>query len=432
LDRSDTLAALRRGELGGARALRLPDGLSEIPREVFALADTLEVLDLGRGSLSDLPAEFGRLHRLRVLFCSGNPFPRLPPVLGDCPTLSQLGFRGCGIREIPEEALPRDLRWLTLTDNRIEHLPAALGERPLLQKLMLAGNRIATLPDRLAGAENLELIRLACNRLETLPSWLADLPRLAWIAYAGNPAEPATAPTAAQRVPWAELEIGDLLGEGASGRVHRAVWRGRGDAQAVALKLFKGAMTSDGLPEREMEACLAAGPHPALTGALGRLDGHPEGAQGLLLRLLPPQSRVLAGPPSLASCSRDVYDPDQRFSPDHARQITRAVAEAVAHLHGRGLLHGDVYGHNILWDAETGAAVLSDFGAASALPGGDAGAALARIEVRAVGLLIGELLDRCEAPPARLRALERACTHPDPHRRPSLAEAVAELRHRPA
>jgi hypothetical protein len=423
LDRSDTLAALRRGDLGGARELRLPDGLAAVPPEVFALGDTLEVLDLGRGSLTDLPADLARLRRLKVLFCSGNPFPRLPPVLGDCPTLSQLGFRGCGIRDVPAESLPRDLRWLTLTDNRIEHLPDALGERPLLQKLMLAGNRIAALPDSLAAAENLELIRLACNRIETLPPWLTRLPRLAWIAYAGNPAEPPTAPADAPRVPWTELTVGDLLGEGASGRVHRATWRG----EAVALKLFKGAMTSDGLPEREMEACLAAGMHPALTGALGRLDGHPDGAQGLLLRLLPPHWRVLAGPPSLASCSRDIYAPDLRLDSDKALRIARAVAQAVAHLHGRGLLHGDVYAHNTLWDSGTGAAVLSDFGAASALPDGEAGAALARIEVRALGLLLGELLDRCEAPSEQLRALEQACTQSDPGRRPRSDQVAAEI-----
>jgi hypothetical protein len=424
LDRTETLAALRRGDLQGARELRLPDGLTEVPQEVFALADTLEVLDLGRGSLTDLPADLGKLRHLRVLFASGNPFPRLPPVLGDCPTLSQLGVRGCGIEEVPAEALPRDLRWLTLTDNRIAHLPAALGERPRLQKLMLAGNRIAALPDSLSAADNLELIRLACNHLEALPPWLTRLPRLAWIAYAGNPAEPATVPASAVRVPWFELDVGDLLGEGASGRVHRAAWRG----EAVALKLFKGAMTSDGLPAREMEACLAAGTHPALTGALGRLDGHPEGAEGLLLRLLPPHWRVLAGPPSLASCSRDVYGPDLRLDPERTLRIARSVTDAVAHLHGRGLIHGDVYAHNTLWDAGTGAAILSDFGAASSLPGGAAGAALARIEVRAVGILLGELLDRCDSPPEDLRALAQACAGPDPDRRPRLADVVAALR----
>lgn len=427
MDRTATLAALRRGDLGGARELRLPDGLTEFPREILDLADTLEILDLGRGSLSNLPDDLGRLRRLRVLFCSGNPFPRLPPVLGDCPSLSQLGFRGCGIREVPPESLPRDLRWLTLTDNQIEHLPAALGERPLLQKLMLAGNRIARLPDSLSAADNLELIRLACNRLDALPPWLARLPRLAWIAYAGNAAEPETEPAVSQRVPWADLTIGDLLGEGASGQVYRAVWTSPSDAQAVALKLFKGAMTSDGLPEREMEACLAAGAHPALTGALGRLDGHPDGAQGLLLRLLPQHWRVLAGPPSLASCSRDVYAPSLRLDPAQVLQIARSVAAAVAHLHGRGLLHGDVYAHNVLWDAATGVAVLSDFGAASALQPGDEGAALMRVEVRAVGILMGELLDRCVAPPESLRTLARACTQADPARRPGLAEIVSAL-----
>ncbi len=403
--------------------MRLPDGLTEVPREVFGLADTLEVLDLGRGSLTDLPADLGRLHRLRVLFASGNPFPRLPPVLGDCPTLSQLGFRGCGIREVPAESLPRDLRWLILTDNRIETLPDALGARPRLQKLMLAGNRLAHLPEDLATAENLELIRLSCNRLDALPAWLTRLPRLAWIAYAGNPAEPATEPAAAAPVPWGEVAVGELLGEGASGRVHRASWRG----EAVALKQFKGAMTSDGLPEREMEACLAAGTHPALTGALGRLEGHPDGAQGLLLRLLPLHWRVLAGPPSLASCSRDVYDPALRLDPEHVLRIAQSVAEAVAHLHGRGLLHGDVYAHNTLWDAGTGAAVLSDFGAASALPAGAGGAALGQIEVRALGILLGELLDRCDQPPTDLRSLEQVCLRADPAQRPGPAEVAAML-----
>jgi hypothetical protein len=428
LDRTGTLAALRRGDLAGTRELRLPDGLTEVPQEVFGLADTLEVLDLGRGGLADLPADFGRLRRLRVLFCSGNPFSRLPPVLGDCPTLSQLGFRGCGIREVPEDSLPRDLRWLTLTDNRIAHLPAALGQRPLLQKLMLAGNQIETLPDSLAAAANLELIRLSCNRLDALPPWLARLPRLAWIAYAGNRAEPETEAAPAPRVDWTDLDVGDLLGEGASGRVHRALWRRAGGREeAVALKLFKGAITSDGLPEREMEACLAAGTHPALTGALGRLDGHPDGTEGLLLRLLPPHWRVLAAPPSLATCSRDVYDPAPQLDASKALRIAGFVAQAVAHLHGRGLLHGDVYAHNTLWDAGTGEAVLSDFGAASALPDGPAGAALARIEVRAVGILIGELMALCDTPPDGLRVLADACTQPDPQQRPSLGDVVAAI-----
>ena len=188
-------------------------------------------------------------------------------------------------------------------------------------------------------------------------------------------------------------------------------------------------MTSDGLPEREMAACLAAGDHPNLIGALGRLVDHPERGQGLLMRLVPATWRVLAGPPSGASCSRDVYAPSLHLQAESALRIAHGIAAAGAHLHARGLSHGDLYAHNVPWDGEAGHAVLSDFGAASALPPGPMGGALRRIEVRAWGLLLGELLDRSDMGPAAasLRALEAACTGPDVRARPSMREVVATL-----
>ena len=323
-DPSETLAALARGDLAGARELRLP-GLSEIPRDLFGLAETLEILDVGDGALTELPADFGRLSKLRVLFCSGNRFERLPPALGDCAALSQMGFRRSLVREIPAEALPPRLRWLTLTDNRIERLPKELGERPLLQKLMLSGNRLTALPASFAGAERLELIRVSANRLEALPGWLCELPGLAWASWSGNPFDAARAAAPAQIIPWREIEIGDNLGEGASGRVHRALWRdAAGDRTlSVAGKLFKGAMTSDGLPDSEIDACLAAGEHPNLIGAHGRVDDHPSGDPALLTPLLPAHWRTLAGPPSAESCSRDVYAADRRMTFDAALKLAR-------------------------------------------------------------------------------------------------------------
>ena len=426
---TSTLDALRHGDLGGVTELRLSGaGLTEFPREIFDLADTLEVLDLSGNALSTLPGDLGRLQRLRILFGSGNRLDRLPACLGDCPALSQVGFRGCGITEVPAESLPPRLRWLTLTDNRIETVPAALGDRPALQKLMLAGNRLSRVPDSLADAANLELLRLSANRFETLPGWLTTLPRLAWLAVAGNPMDQDRGAAAAPLVPWRALQAGAMLGEGASGRVYHALWQPEnGSAREVALKLFKGSMTSDGLPDREMEACLTAGGHPNLMSGLGRLTGHPAQMQGLLMPLLPADWRVLAGPPSLASCSRDVYDPALRLSPETALRIAGGIGAATAHLHTRGVMHGDLYAHNVLWDGRAGDAVLSDFGAACLVPPGPQGAALQRLEVRAWGILLGELLERTPYAPTMLRALYDNCVRPDPAARPSMADVMDEI-----
>ena len=414
--------------MAGARRLDLNrSGLTTCPNEVFGLAGTLEILDLGNNAITALPSDFSRLRQLRVLFCSGNHFVRLPPVLGDCPALSQVGFRATQLREIPAEALPPALRWLTVTDNAIEDLPAALGERPALQKLMLAGNRLRSLPQSLAGAGQLELLRLSANQFGSLPGWLAGLPRLAWLAWAGNPFDRQDAPPENATADWSQLAIGPPLGEGASGLVHQAIWsQAAGQtARPVALKLFKGAMTSDGLPEREMAACLAAGAHPNVMGALARLAGHPAGAKGLVMPLLPPQWRPLARPPSLESCSRDVYDTDAEFDLQTALRLARGVGAAAAHLHAGGLLHGDLYAHNVLWDGAAGNAVLSDFGAASFLPPpGEASAALRRTETLAWGLLLGELLDRCPTVPAALWDLQRACVQPTPSARPELRDVL--------
>jgi serine/threonine protein kinase len=125
-----------------------------------------------------------------------------------------------------------------------------------------------------------------------------------------------------------------------------------------------------------------------------------------------------------------VYDPALRLDLETALRLARGIGQAAAHLHDRGLLHGDLYGHNVLWDGLTGESVLSDFGAASFLPE-DGAEAYRRLEVRAWGLLLGELLDLCEEDGSQLagwRSLERACTQADAAARPLFAEALEMFR----
>lgn len=423
-----TLEQLRSGALVGTRRLDLSCGLTELPEEIFALADTLEVLNLSGNRLRDLPHQLSRLHKLQVLFASDNDFTVLPEVLGDCTSLKVVGFKANHIAQVPSAALPEALRWLILTDNALSHLPETLGHRPALQKLMLAGNQLTHLPDGLQAAHRLELLRVSANRLSAVPGWLTELPRLSWLALAGNamgwvfPAAPAL-PTIA----WPDMSLGPLLGEGASGHIYQVqatAW-----PQPLALKLFKGAVTSDGLPEDEMAACLTAGQHPALTTPLARLKGHPAQAQGLLMPLIPAAHVNLAGPPSLQSCTRDVYPPGFQLSAALALNTARDVANALAHLHQRGVMHGDLYAHNILYNPQDGQAQLGDFGAASRLPLGqpELNRRLLALEVRALGCLLEELAVACPSAGQSLQALADSCLTERPHQRPTATEVAQAL-----
>jgi len=436
-----TLAQLRSGELAGIQRLDLSAGLTEFPREIFDLADTLEVLNLSGNALACLPHELTRLRKLRVLFCSDNAFTDLPEVIGDCEALETAGFKANRVARLPAAALSPRLRWLILTDNRVAELPSAIGRCTRLQKLMLAGNRLAQLPEAMAGCTGLELLRIAANRLPALPPCLLQLPRLSWLAYAGNAFSDASEAAAvaehpAASIAWTQLALQAQLGEGASGVIHRALWQR--DAAAVpvpvAVKLFKGAVTSDGLPHSEMDACIAAGRHPNLIPIEGRVADHPQATPGLVMQLIAPAFANLAGPPSLASCTRDVYPAGSRWSPAIALRIARGMAAATAHLHARGILHGDLYAHNTLWNGQ-GDCLLGDFGAASFFPPGEHAVSLAlqRIEVRAYGCLLEELLQHCEVPDrhsdamAALSALRDRCLQVQPAARPLMAQVRREL-----
>ncbi|WP_213881599.1 leucine-rich repeat-containing protein kinase family protein [Pseudomonas sp. dw_358] len=426
----DTLARLKSGQLAGTTRLTLSCGLTQFPEEIFELADTLQILDLSGNHLSSLPADLGRLKHLQILFCSNNDFAEVPACVGQCPQLSMIGFKANRIAHLPAAALQPVLRWLILTDNCLEQLPEELGDCTRMQKLMLSGNRLTQLPASLARLENLELLRLSANRLTHLPDWLFTLPRLAWLAYAGNPLPDVFCtphePGAVPDIDWTDLQLHKRLGEGASGVIQQALWRSR--QLEVAVKLYKGSMTSDGSPLNEMAACIAAGSHPNLIKVEGRVSGHPQGSPGLVMNLIDPSYLNLAGPPSFASCSRDVYADDLSFTPGVLQRMAQGIASVAAQLHDHGINHGDLYAHNILWH-EAGDCLFGDFGAACFYPADDSLAArgIERIEVRAFGLLLGEWLERCPEPLDELAALQQACVQPDVLARPGFDEVVASL-----
>jgi len=433
-----TLEQLERGELAGIRRLDLSADLQSFPEAIFGLADTLEVLNLSGNRLNALPADLSRLRKLRILFCSYNLFTEVPDCLGKCEQLEMIGFKANQIRYLPAAALPPALRWLILTDNQLQALPEEIGNCQRLQKLMLAGNQLSSLPDTLANCTNLELLRIAANHLQALPDWLLALPRLSWLAVAGNPFSDTNEAMSLARhslpaIPREQVVLHEQLGQGASGIIHRAEWHAAGQSpRQMAAKLFKGHVTSDGLPHSEMAACVAAGAHPNLIDVAGPLADHAGQTPGLLMDLVEPAFQPLAGAPSLASCTRDCYADDKSYTLEQVLRIVRGTASAVAHLHERGILHGDLYAHNLLVEPN-GECLLSDFGAASFFePDSDVGHALKRIESRAFGCLLQELLQRCpdlQDDPRQytLFELQNLCLSEQPEHRPDFSQLHTTL-----
>lgn len=458
----EQLDLLRSGQYVGYKRLKLSCNLTEFPSEILKLADSLEILDLSNNHLSALPATFGKLKKLKVAFFTNNEFEEFPAVLAACPILSMVSFKGNRLRAIHEQVLSPAIRWLILTDNRLQTLPTDIGRLGHLQKLMLAGNQLQDVPKTLGNCQSLELVRLSANQLEAFPEFVLSMPRLSWLAYAGNPfCSPASfgprsaTATALPTIQLDQLQFGDLLGQGASGLIYQGTWTPNvaasdaslpatavpGHPQSVAIKLFKGDITSDGLPMDEMRACLAAGSHPHLVTVLGRLGDPYEGKAGLVFSFIPADYTKLGGPPDLETCTRDTYSADTVFTLPEILEITRGIASAAAHLHANGILHGDLYAHNILVNP-VGKSVLSDFGAASFydVTNQAIAPALEQLEVRAFGCLLEELLRRCPVPMqgaaaadattlASLQRLQQACLLPTPAERPRFTLLHETLAH---
>jgi hypothetical protein len=434
----EILNELRSGQLAGSKRLKIECGLTQFPSEVFAIADSLEILDLSNNHLRALPDEFERLKRLKIVFFTNNDFEEIPSVMSQCLDLKIVSFKSNQIASVGEPVLPQKLRWLILTNNKIEKLPTSLGRLSDLQKLMLAGNQLQSLPESIASCQNLELIRLSANQLTELPPWLFTLPRLSWLAYAGNPLcnRDATTKPVLRDIDWSELTLGETLGQGASGVIYKALWTTKLAQQEVALKIFKGEMTSDGLPADEMAASLAAGHHDNLVNVLGKLSNEPQEKLGLVFSFIPPDYKNLGQPPDFDTCTRDTYSAEASFSLPVILRTTIGVASAAAHLHAKGIMHGDLYAHNILVD-ETGHSLLGDFGAASFYDKSDgvSGQALEQLEVRAFGCLLEDMLDRCTLEKSSehalavesLRYLQQECLKPVLSQRPRFTEIGERL-----
>ena len=370
----------------------------------FPLED-VTILNLSGCGLEELPVGFEKAFpNLSILFLSGNRFREMPKVIGDCPRLQMVAFKSNQMESIHPDALKPQLRWLILTDNSISEIPDTIGRCKLLQKCMLSGNRLRKLPETIGNCKNLELIRLASNQLAEPPTELLQLPLLAWVGLSDNdfmkPGD-SFVDKPLQLLDGIDNSAGEVLGQGAGGVTRKVSFQGR----PVAVKTFGAAMTSDGKPAQERTiSCVASTlTSPALIEVLGQT---PDGS--LVMEFLD-QYEAIAGPPSMESCSRDVYSPDMALTRKQGISIVTNLLQAMAQLHQKGIAHGDFYGHNILVHKEDPSQVrLSDFGAAffydkEMLP------LLERIELRAFAIFVQEICDIVAEEENELPALVDRC-----------------------
>jgi hypothetical protein len=435
-----TLEGLKSGLYQGVKHLKLSCGLTSFPREILGLFSTLEILDLSGNPLSTLPADINRLHKLKIAFFSNCKFTVFPIELAQCRSLEMVAFKSNHMVTIPDGAFPRKLRWLILTNNDITTLPSSIGQCHRLQKCMLAGNCLTALPNEMSHCRKLGLLRLSANKLTNLPDWLFELPELSFLSFAGNPCTQSFSdnPTLGD-IRWSELSVHKLLGEGASGIISMGTWKQEND-KLVAIKLFKGEVTSDGSPVDEMNACIAAGQHSNLIDPIGKICDHPE-TLGLVLELIPAHYTNLGLPPTLDSCTRDTFHSDIVFTLKKCQRILFGIAAAARHIHERGIAHGDLYAHNILTN-DIGHALLGDFGAATIYGKGNSiGNKLERMEILAFGHLIEDLLDLVKRVVDEddllsekdasiiegLNLLHWKCSNPALSDRPSFAEVFEDL-----
>lgn len=394
--RIDTLSTLKKLNVKGMGLTCLPDAISHCLQ--------LEFLEVTGNPLQGLPESIAKLPKLDTLFAAGVGWTEIPKVLASCPSLRMLGVRDNQIVSLDGESLPECLVWLIAAGNKIESLPN-IARLKHIRKLMLSHNRLTCSGlEPVAGIEDLEMVRVAANRLEAFPQSLFRHRRLAWVAVGGNPFTEAIMKRRLESAPapvdFSEVCLGERLGSGAGATVYQGTWRG----QDVAVKIWDAERFSDGTSRGEWAASrVASNPgHPSMVKVLSAFE---EPKPGMILELLPGASAA-AGPPLSSTVTRDALPihggPGPWYSIDSILTISRAVAQACAHLRAQGLMHGDIYLHNTLiqWEGSKECAAvldarLSDLGAAAAVddPGFE------KLEVRSYGWLLKDLLESLSAPP---------------------------------
>ncbi|XP_076605448.1 leucine-rich repeat-containing protein 57 [Chaetodon auriga] len=130
----------------------------------------------GKG-LQEFPEELQRLTaNLRTVDLSGNKIELLPAAVGNFLQLKSLTLNSNRLTCLPSEISKlKKLETLSLNGNRIQQLPPTLGQLKALRTLSLSGNQISEFPSGLGSLRHLDLLDLSRNQIQSVPAEVSEL-----------------------------------------------------------------------------------------------------------------------------------------------------------------------------------------------------------------------------------------------------------------
>ncbi|MBF0432388.1 MAG: hypothetical protein HQK83_13975 [Fibrobacteria bacterium] len=138
-----------------------------LPAEIGRL-QKLKTLILEKNNLKVLPPEIGQLQSLKKLELGRNQLVALPPEIGWMSSLETLELQRNNIEQIPKQIIKlKKLTNINLNFNRLKSLPVEFGSMPHIKSLNASRNEIASIPDQVLKMTG--FVFLSNNRLCNLP-----------------------------------------------------------------------------------------------------------------------------------------------------------------------------------------------------------------------------------------------------------------------
>ncbi|XP_053395537.1 leucine-rich repeat-containing protein 7-like isoform X4 [Mercenaria mercenaria] len=153
--------------------------LNDVPGEVFNFERTLEELLVDSNQIKDLPRELFYCHGLRKLSLSDNEIKQIPAAIGHLISLENLDLSKNGVIDIPENI--KTCKYLQIVDasvNPLGKLPDGFTQLLNLTQLYLNDTFLDYLPGNFGRLSKLKILEIRENHLKTLPKSFSRLVEL--------------------------------------------------------------------------------------------------------------------------------------------------------------------------------------------------------------------------------------------------------------